>query len=110
MPSGTKQRVRVAHKSKGNAISKGIDWNRLPGNWLIVILVVMAIFYVPPLKGFYEQRKAASEAKATLQELGKENRALRARAKSLQRESTIATEARKRGMISPDERPFVVVR
>ncbi len=110
MPSRTKQRVRVAHKSKGRAVSKGIDWSRLPGNWLVVILLLMAVLYVPPLKGYYEQRKATSEAKATLQELGKENRALRARARSLKKESTIATEARKLGMIAPDEKPFVVLK
>lgn len=108
MPSRTKQRVRVAHKSKGRAVSKGINWDRLPGNWLVVILLVMAALYAPPLKGYYEQRKATSAAKAHLQQLGKENRALKARARSLKRESTIELEARKLGMVSPDERPFVV--
>lgn len=108
MPSRTKQRVRVAHKSKGRAVSKGIKWDRLPGNWLVVILLVMAVLYVPPLKGYYEQRKATSAAKAHLQQMGKENRALKARARSLKKESTIELEARKLGMVSPDERPFVV--
>lgn len=108
--AGKRQRVRVAHKSKGRPVSKGINWDRLPGSWLLLILLVMAILYVPPLKGYYEQRKSTSAAKAHLQELGKENRALRARAKSLKRESTIELEARKLGMVSPDERPFVIVR
>lgn len=110
MPSRTKQRVRVAHKSKGRAVSKGINWNRLPGNWLIVILALMAILYVPPLKGYYDQRKATGEARSHLQHLGKENRALKARARSLKKESTIATEARKLGMVNPDERPYVVLK
>lgn len=108
MPSRTKQRVRVAHKSKGRAVSKGISWDRLPGNWLIVILLVMAVLYVPPLKGYYEQRKATSAARAHMQQLGKENRALKARARSLKKESTIELEARKLGMVNPDERPYVV--
>jgi cell division protein FtsL len=105
-----RERVRVAHRSAGKPVSKGVRWDRLPGNWLLVILAVMAILYVPPLKGYYEQRKAASAAKAHLQQLGKENRALKARARSLTRDSTIELEARKLGMVSPDERPFVIVR
>jgi cell division protein FtsB len=108
--SGGKQRVRVAHRSEGKPVSRGIRWDRLPGNWLIVILVVMGALYVPPLKGYYEQRKATSAAKSHLQQMGKENRALRARAKSLKKESTIALEARKLGMVSPGERPFVILR
>jgi cell division protein FtsB len=105
-----KQRVRVAHRSEGKPVSKGIRWDRLPGNWLIVILLVMGALYVPPVKGYYEQRKATSEAKSHLQDMGKENRALRARARSLKKESTIALEARKLGMVAPDERPFVILK
>jgi hypothetical protein len=106
----SKQRVRVAPKRSGKPVSKGINWDRLPGNWLIVILLVMGALYVPPVKGYYEQRKATSAAKSHLQQMGKENRELRARAKSLKKESTIALEARKLGMVSPDERPFVILR
>lgn len=105
-----KQRVRVAHRSAGKPVSKGINWNRLPGNWLVVIALAMAVLYVAPLKGFYEQRKSTSEARATLQQLGKENRELRSRARALKKQSSIATEARKQGMLSPDEKPFVVIR
>ena len=108
--SGGKQRVRVAHRTEGKPVSRGVRWDRLPGNWLVVILLVMGALYVPPLKGYYEQRKATSAAKSHLQQMGKENRALRARANSLKKESTIALEARKLGMVSPGERPFVILR
>lgn len=108
--TGSRQRVRVAHKSKGRPVSKGIRWDRMPGNWLVVILLVMGVLYIPPLKGYYEQRKATSAAKSHLQQLGKENRALKARARSLKKESTIELEARKLGMVSPNERPFVILR
>jgi hypothetical protein len=104
------RRVRLAHKSKGNPVSKGVNWDRLPGNWLTLILILMAVLYVPPLKGLYEQRQATAEAKVTLQQLGKENRELKTRARELKKESSIATEARKLGMVSPDEKPFVVIR
>lgn len=105
-----KERVRVAHRSKGRPVSKGIQWHRLPGNWLIVILLVMGALYIPPLHGYYVQRKETSAAKANLQELGRENRGLRSRAKSLKKQSTIELEARKLGMVNADERPFVITR
>ncbi len=107
--AANRPRARIAHKSKGKPVSKGIRWDRLPGNWLLLIVLVMGFLYVPPLHGYYEQRKATSEARASLQATAKENRELRARAKSLKRQSTIELEARKLGMVKPDERPFVIL-
>lgn len=108
--SGKRARVRVAPKGSGTPVSRGISWKQVPGNWLIVFVLVLGFFYIPPLKGFYEQRKATSAAKVSLQRLGAENRALKSRARALKRESTIATEARKLGMVAPNEKPFVVLR
>lgn len=101
--------ARIAHKSKGTPVGRGINWNRLPGSWLLLIIVVMAALYVPPLHGYYTQRKETTAAKAQLQHLGKQNRALKKRAKALRRDSTIELEARKLGMVKPDERPVVVM-
>ncbi|MBI5309941.1 MAG: septum formation initiator family protein [Actinobacteria bacterium] len=85
-------------------------WDRLPGNWLVVIVLLMAVLYVPPLHSYYKQRKETTAQKAQLQELGKENRALRSRAKALRRDSTIELEARKLGMVKAGERPYVVLK
>jgi hypothetical protein len=103
-------RMRVAHRSAGRPIRRGIRWDRLPGNWLIVIVLLMAVLYVPPLHSYYKQRKQTSAEKAQLQSLGKENRALRSRAKALRRDSTIELEARKLGMVKNGERPYVILR
>lgn len=102
--------MRVAHKSAGSPVRRGIRWDRLPGNWMIVIVLVMAVLYVPPLHSYVKQRKETTAQKAQLQELGKENRALRARAKALKRDSTIELEARRLGMVKEDERPYVILR
>lgn len=104
------RRLRVAHKGVGRPASRGVRWDRLPGNWLIVIVLLMAVLYVPPLHSYYKQRKETTAQKAQLQQLGKENRALRARAKALRRDSTIELEARKLGMVKDGERPYVVLR
>jgi cell division protein FtsB len=106
----SKPRARIAHKSAGKPIRRGIRWDRLPGNWLVAIVLIMAVLYVPPLHSYWKQRKETSAAKATLQEVGKEHRALKARARSLKRNSTIEMEARKLGMVKADERPFVILR
>lgn len=103
-------RARVAHKSAGTPIRRGIRWERLPRNWLIAIVLIMAFLYIPPLHSYWEQRKETTAAKVTLQELGKQNRELKARSKALKRNSTIEMEARKLGMVKADERPFVILR
>ncbi|MFY9487461.1 MAG: septum formation initiator family protein [Solirubrobacterales bacterium] len=77
---------------------------------MIVIVLVMAVLYVPPLHSYVKQRKETTAQKAQLQELGKENRALRARAKALKRDTTIELEARRLGMVKEDERPYVILR
>jgi cell division protein FtsB len=105
-----KSRARVAHKSAGTPIRRGIRWDRLPRNWLLAIVLIMAVLYVPPLHSYWEQRKETTAAKVTLQQLGKQNRELKARARSLKRTSTIEMEARKLGMVKADERPYVVLR
>jgi cell division protein FtsB len=102
--------MRIAHRSAGRPIRGGIRWDRLPGNWLIAIVLAMTVLYVPPLHSYYTQRKQTSAQKAQLQSLGKENRALRARAKALRRDSTIELEAHKLGMVKNGERPYVILK
>lgn len=109
-PSRRPARLRVARKGAGRPASRGVRWDRLPGSWLVVIVLVMGALYVPPLHSYYTQRKETSAQKAQLQMLGKQNRALRARAKALRRDSTIELEARKLGMVKAGERPYVVLR
>jgi hypothetical protein len=106
----SKTRVRVAHRSAGRPVSRGIQWDRLPGNWMVVIVLAMALLYIPPVNSYIQQRKATTEQKAQLQELGRENRELKQRARALRRNSTIELEARGLGMVRPDERPYVILR
>lgn len=103
-------RLRIGRSGSGRPLSRGVRWDRLPGSWLVVIVLLMGVLYVPPLHSYYNQRKQTSAQKAQLQQLGKENRALRARAKALRRDSTIELEARKLGMVKDGERPYVLIR
>ena len=106
----SREQIRVGHRSRGRPIRPGIRWDRVPGGWLVAIVLVMAALYVPPLHSYYQQRKETSAQKAQLQRLGKENRKLRARAKALRRASTIELEARRLGMVKDGERPYVILR
>jgi len=101
-------RLRIGPRGSGRPIRPGIRWDRLPGAWLLAILVVMALLYVPPLHSYVEQRRATTAARAQLRQLGIEHKALEKRARALKRSSTIELEARKLGMVKPGERPYVV--
>ncbi|HEV7917967.1 MAG TPA: septum formation initiator family protein [Solirubrobacterales bacterium] len=76
----------------------------------MAIVLLMAVLYVPPVHSYVKQRQETTAQKAQLQDLGKQNRALRKRAKALRRASTIELEARRLGMVRADERPFVIIR
>jgi cell division protein FtsB len=76
----------------------------------VAIVLLMAVLYVPPVHSYVKQRQETTAQKAQLQDLGKQNRALRKRAKALRRASTIELEARRLGMVRADERPFVIIR
>ena len=112
--SGKRTALRVSAsrraQERGTPISQGIRWDRLPGNWLVVILLVMGVLYVQPLQGTTSSARRRAQRRRHLQELGKENRALKTRARLAEEESTIELEARKLGMVNPDERPFVILR
>lgn len=107
---GGRPRIRIAHKSAGRPFRRGLRWERLPGSWLVAIVLVMGVLYVPPVHSYVKQRQQTSAQKAELQRLGKENRALLARSRALKRNSTIELEARKLGMVKQGERPYVVMR
>ncbi len=71
------------------------------------MLGVIAL-YVGPLHSYVTTRQQASERRAQVEELRKENRELRARRAALKDPSVLEEEARKLGMVRPGERSYVV--
>lgn len=102
-------RVRIAHKTTGEPIrSGGLHWDKISRYGLMVALAVVAMLYIGPTKTYLQQRDVATEQRAEMQRLSKEHWELKRRAKALRRDVTIEMEARKLGMVKPNERPFVV--
>lgn len=105
----TRTRVRIAHKTSGEPIrAGGLHWDKISRYGLMVALAAVAMLYIGPTKTYLQQRDVATEQRAEMQLLSQEHWELKRRAKALRRDATIEMEARKLGMVKPDERPFVV--
>jgi cell division protein FtsB len=85
-----------------------IRWDRLGRTALLLVLVGMAALYIGPLASFWAARGQASTKRAEVQQLRRENHALRARREALSSSGALEAEARRRGMVRPGERAFVV--
>lgn len=105
----TRTRVRIAHKTFGEPIrASGLHWDKISRYGLMVALTAVAMLYIGPTKTYLQQRDVATEQRAEMQRLSQEHWELKRRAKALRRDATIEMEARKLGMVKPNERPFVV--
>ena len=87
---------------------RGIRWDRLGRTALLLVLVGMVALYAGPLMGFWAARGQAAGERARVQQLRRENVALRARRTALRSPGTLEAEARRLGMVRPGEHPFVV--
>ena len=68
----------------------------------------MAALYVGPLASFWAARGEAAGRRAEVHQLRTQNPALRTKRATLRSGGALAPEARRRGMVRPGERPFVV--
>jgi cell division protein FtsB len=74
-----------------------------------VVLVGLLFAFVYPTRTFLEQRSETSKARSQLELLLSENRKLAKEAKLLQSDAEIERRARAYGLVSPGERPFVII-
>jgi cell division protein FtsB len=88
--------------------AQGIRWDRVGRTALLVVLIGMAALYVGPLASFWSARGEAAGKRAEVEQLRRENTALRQRRVALRTGGAMAAEARRLGMVRPGERPFVV--
>ena len=75
---------------------------------ILAVFVVVALLYIGPLSNIWSARGEAANRRAQVEQLRRENRALRARREALKHGGALEAEARRLGMIKPGERPFVV--
>lgn len=75
---------------------------------ILVVFAVVALLYIGPLSSYVSARGEASDRRAKVEQLRKENRELRTKRDALRDGGALEVEARRLGMVRPGERPFVV--
>ena len=106
--SGT---ARPRRRSGPSRIRRGgIRWDRVARVSLLLVLLAVLLSYVGPAADYLKSWKLAAQTRAEVQELRRDNDALRVRAKRLQDPGTIELEARRIGMTRPGERAYVIRR
>ena len=85
-----------------------IRWDRIGRVALLLVLVLIVFLYVGPLRSWWSTWQESKAKRTEITRLERENAALRARRAALGDPRALEREARKMGMVRPDERPFVV--
>jgi cell division protein FtsB len=85
-----------------------IRWDRVGRVALLLVLVLIVFLYVGPIRSWWSTWQDSKAKAAQVERLERENARLRERRAQLQDPAALAREARRMGMVKPDERPFVV--
>lgn len=85
-----------------------IRWDRVGRVALLLVLLLIVYLYVGPVRSWWSTWQDSKAKQAQVQRLEHENAQLRARKAALGTPQALEREARRIGMVRPDERPFVV--
>jgi len=85
-----------------------IRWDRVGRVALLLVLLLLVYLYVGPIRSWWSTWQDSKAKQAQVERLERENAALRKRRAALQTPQALEREARRMGMVKPDERPFVV--
>ena len=85
-----------------------IRWDRVGRVALLLVLLLIVYLYVGPVRSWWSTWQDSKAKQAAVERLERENAQLRARRAALQTPAALEREARRIGMVKPDERPFVV--
>jgi cell division protein FtsB len=85
-----------------------IRWDRVGRVALLLVLLLIVYLYVGPVRSWWSTWQDSKAKQAQVQRLERENAQLRARKAALGTPQALEREARRIGMVRPDERPFVV--
>jgi cell division protein FtsB len=86
-----------------------VRWDRIGRVSLLCVLVGIVLLYIGPAASWLRTWSEAKHQRAEVARLEKEHRELSARQKALKDPRTLEREARRLGMVRPDERGYVVV-
>lgn len=85
-----------------------VRWDRVGRVALLLVLGLILLLYVGPARSFVSTWQEARTKRSDVRRLEAENRRLQARRRKLEDPRALETEARRLGMVRPDERAFVV--
>ncbi|WP_354698637.1 septum formation initiator family protein [Paraconexibacter sp. AEG42_29] len=85
-----------------------IRWDRVGRMALLCVLLGITALFVGPLLSLRSTLAESDAKQAEVQRLQRENTRLKQRQSALKSKGTLELEARRRGMVRPTERPFVV--
>jgi cell division protein FtsB len=113
MPSASstaarRQPARPPAATALGAAALRVRWDRVGRVALLLLLGGVLLLYVGPLRSLYSTWRDSQAKQAQLHALQREHDALLRRAALLRDPRTLATEARRLGLVKPGERSYVV--
>ena len=85
-----------------------VRWDRIARCALLIVLFGVLLLYVGPARSYLSTYHQSQQARAQVSELRKQNRALRAERRALDRPLAVQRAARRLGMVKAGERAYVV--
>ncbi len=85
-----------------------VRWDRIGRIALLFVGLLLVYLYINPLRTYVATWHEARTKRGEVAELQREHDALLRRQRALRRAGSIETEARRLGMVRPDERAYVV--
>ena len=85
-----------------------VRWDRIGRLALLFVGLLLVYLYINPLRTYVATYKEARTKRAEVSELRREHSELVRRARALRNPNSIEMEARRLGMVRPDERAYVV--
>lgn len=104
----TRYRARVVPRGSRGSRASRVRWDRVGRVVLVLALAVVMISYVGPTLKVFDTWREAKAADTQLTALKAENNRLQRQAGALEHESAAIAEARKLGMVAPDEKAYVI--
>ena len=104
--SGSRSSARRRSRARGR--TGRLRWDRVSRIALLVVLIVLAALYIGPVQSFFSSRSEAEAQSGALNRLEDENRTLLERRRALRDPQVLEREARRLGMVRPDELPYSV--
>jgi len=85
-----------------------VRWDRIGRLALLFVGLLLIYLYINPLRTYMSTWQEATTKRGELSQLQREHAELVKRARELRSAGSIETEARRLGMVKPDERAYIV--